>query len=65
MNFTCFSISELYRTKHQCAGAATAVLHNSLVNLSLVSLNNLFELQLYRTYCQLPFGYPLAPFNVL
>ena len=65
MNFTCFSIRELYRMKHQRAGAGTTVLHNSLINLSLVSLNNLFELQLYRTYCQLPFGYPLSPFNVL
>lgn len=51
--------------KHQRTGAGTTVLHNSLINLSLVSLNNLFELQLYRTYCQLPFGYPLSPFNVL
>ena len=51
--------------KHQCTGAGTTVLYNSLIRLSLVSLNNLFELQLYRTYCQLPCGYPLSLFDVL
>lgn len=52
--------------KHQCTDARTTVLYNnSLINLSLISLNNLFELQLYRTYCHLPFGYPLSLFNIL